>query len=141
MKDVAPPLPKILFVCTGNSCRSQMAEAWMRILRNNVFSPHSAGIAAHGLDPHAVKVMAEEGIDISGHCSKPIDDFSGVAFDCIITLSERARTHLPRAPHTAATLHAGFNAPRRRPATFPKNDGLDEYRHVRDQIRTFVTAL
>ena len=133
---------RLLFVCTGNSCRSQMAEAWARVLLGDACEPCSAGISAHGLDAHAVTVMAEAGVDISHGRAKTVAEFRDRPLDCIITLSERARLQLPYAGHDAPAIHAGFDAPRRRqPAHATAGDGLDEYRRVRDGIRAFVAAL
>ena len=133
---------RLLFVCTGNSCRSQMAEAWARALLGNTCEPCSAGITSHGLDTHAITVMAEKGIDISGCRSKTIADFSDRPFDGIVTLSERARVLFSYARYEAVAIHAGFAAPRKRLATdLTAGDGLDEYRRVRDDIETFVVSL
>jgi arsenate reductase len=81
---------KVLFLCTGNSCRSQMAEGWARHLKGDVIEPYSAGIEPHGLDPKAVKVMAEAGVDISGHRSKHIDEVKDIAFDYVVTVCDQA---------------------------------------------------
>ena len=82
---------KILFLCTGNSCRSQIAEGWARKLKSDLIEPYSAGIEPHGLDPIAVKVMAEVGVDISNNRSKHLDDFKGVNFDFVITVCDYAQ--------------------------------------------------
>jgi arsenate reductase len=133
---------RILFVCTGNSCRSQMAEAWTRVLLGDVFDPHSAGIVPHGLDRHAVKVMAEAGVDITRHRSKVIDEFSGSEFDRVVTLSARARAALSSAPGQCAVTHAGVESPRKEQAGIPAgSDGLEDYRRVRDEIKAFVASL
>lgn len=119
-----------------------MAEAWTRVLLGDVFEPHSAGIVAHGLDRDAVKVMGEVGVDISDRRSKTVDDFLGLAFDYVVTLSARARVRLPYAWCPSLALHAGFAAPRRRQAEcLGADDGLDEYRCVREAIRVFVERL
>ncbi|HOM56840.1 MAG TPA: arsenate reductase ArsC, partial [Candidatus Latescibacteria bacterium] len=80
------PKLKILFLCTGNSCRSQMAEGWTRYLKGDEIEPFSAGIETHGLNPRAVRVMAEAGVDISGHRSKHVDELRDVAFDFVVTV-------------------------------------------------------
>jgi arsenate reductase (thioredoxin) len=77
---------KVLFLCTGNSCRSQMAEGWARHLKSDTIEPFSAGIETHGLNRHAVKVMAEQGVDISGHHSKNVKDLEQIDFDYVITV-------------------------------------------------------
>jgi len=85
-----PKKRKILFLCTGNSCRSQMAEGWARHLKGDVIEPYSAGIETHGLNPKAVQVMAEAGVDISGHQSKNLDELNDVPFDYVVTVCGRA---------------------------------------------------
>jgi len=91
-----PSKIKILFLCTGNSCRSQMAEEWTRYLRGDVVEPHSAGVKPHGVDQRAIKAMAEVGIDISGQESKSVDEVGDLEFDYVITLCNHAQSFLPR---------------------------------------------
>ena len=81
---------KVLFLCTGNSCRSQMAEGWTRHIKSDCIDPYSAGIEAHGLNPDAVRVMAEAGVDISGQRSKRVGELRGVGFDYVVTVCGRA---------------------------------------------------
>ena len=88
---------KILFLCTGNSCRSQMAEGWARHLKGGLFEAYSAGVKTHGLNANAVRVMAEVGVDISGHRSKQVDELSGIEFDHVVTVCGNARV-LPGIP-------------------------------------------
>ncbi len=102
---------KVLFLCTGNSCRSQMAEGWARHLKPEAVEPYSAGIAKHGLNPHAVAVMAEAGVDISGHHSKTLDDLAGVALDCVVTVCGHAHETCPVFPGEATVVHRGFASP------------------------------
>ncbi|MCX6897352.1 MAG: arsenate reductase ArsC [Verrucomicrobia bacterium] len=133
---------KILFLCTGNSCRSQMAEGWARRLKGNVIEPYSAGIEKHGMNPHAVKVMAEAGVDISGHFSKTLDDLTGVTFDYVITVCGHANEHCPVFPGKTKVIHVGFEDPPK--LTKNMDDGeakLVIYRRVRDEIRRFVATL
>ena len=80
---------KVLFLCTGNSCRSQMAEGWARHLKKDVLEPYSAGIETHGLNPNAVKVMAEVGVDISQHHSKNLNELADISFDHVVTVCGR----------------------------------------------------
>ena len=80
------PVPRVLFLCTGNSCRSQMAEGWARALHGERLEACSAGVETHGLNPRAVQVMGEAGVDISGHRSQHVDEFDGVAFDLVVTV-------------------------------------------------------
>jgi arsenate reductase (thioredoxin) len=132
----------VLFLCTGNSCRSQMAEGWARALRGDVLEPYSAGIETHGLNPNAVSVMAEAGVDISGHVSKNVDSLAGVPFDCVVTVCGRANESCPFFPGSAKVVHVGFDDP---PALAKFVEGeqakLDCYRRVRDEIRAFVETL
>ena len=133
---------KILFLCTGNSCRSQMAEGWARALKSGVLEPYSAGIEKHGLNPYAVKVMAEAGVDISGQHSKLLDELAGIRFDYVVTVCGHAREHCPWFPGEARVVHAGFDDPPRLAAACDSEEAkLDCYRRVRDQIKAFVEKL
>jgi arsenate reductase len=133
---------KILFLCTGNSCRSQMAEGWARRLKGDVVEAYSAGIRTHGLNPLAVKVMAEAGVDISGHRSKDVEELLDVRFDHVVTVCDDAHETCPFFPGSAKVTHVGFDDPPR----LAKNAGTDEealihYRRVRDEIRAFIERL
>ena len=133
---------KILFLCTGNSCRSQMAEGWARHLKGDVIEPYSAGIEKHGMNPHAVKVMAEVGVDLSKHYSKTLDDLTGVIFDCVVTVCGHANEHCPIFPGKAKVVHVSFEDPPKLTKHLP--DGEEKlviYRRVRDEIRRFVETL
>ena len=103
----------VLFLCTGNSCRSQMAEGWARRLAGDVMEPYSAGIEKHGLNPHAVQAMAEAGVDISKHQSKTLDELSDVDFDYVITVCVNAHETCPVFPGNATVMHQGFDDPPR----------------------------
>ena len=133
---------KILFLCTGNSCRSQMAEGWTRALKSGQIEAFSAGIATHGLDPRAVQVMAEAGVDISGHRSKTVADLPTKDFDCVVTVCDHARESCPLFPGKAKVVHVGFDDPPRlaRDAQ-TEEEALVPYRRVRDEIKAFVEAL
>ncbi len=133
---------KILFLCTGNSCRSQMAEGWARKLKNDIIEPYSAGIETHGLNPYAVKVMAEAGVDISGHKSKLLTDLDGIDFDYVVTVCGHAHENCPLFPGKARVIHVGFDDPPKL-AKDVKNEEekLNCYRRVRDEICKFVSAL
>lgn len=130
---------KVLFLCTGNSCRSQMAEGWARHLKGNVIEAYSAGIETHGLNPNAVKVMAEAGVDISGHRSKHVDELKDVAFDYVVTVCDNAHESCPLFPGKTRVVHVGFDDPPRlaREAK-TEEEKLAHYRRVRDEIRKFV---
>ena len=91
---------KVLFLCTGNSCRSQMAEGWARALKGDQVEPYSAGIEKHGMNPHAVKVMAEAGVDISKHVSKTPAEIGPVEFDYVVTVCGHADENCPVFPAT-----------------------------------------
>jgi len=133
---------KILFLCTGNSCRSQMAEGWARALKSDVIEARSAGIETHGLNPRAVQVMAEAGVDISSHHSRHVDEFAGREFDVVITVCSNAHESCPVFPGATRIVHRGFDDP---PALArgadDENWALAPYRRVRDEIRTFVSGL
>lgn len=133
---------KILFLCTGNSCRSQMAEAWTRRLKSETIEAHSAGIETHGLNPNAVKVMAEAGVDISAQQSKHVNDLPKIEFDYVITLCDHASQHCPFFPGKARIMHFGFDdPPRLAKEAKTEEEALDCYRRVRDEIRSFVEKL
>lgn len=133
---------KILFLCTGNSCRSQMAEGWARFLKGDVLEAYSAGVETHGLNPNAVKVMAEAGVDISGHRSQHIDEFKEVALDHVITVCGHAHESCPVFSGNTKVTHVGFDdPPRLAKEAATDEDALDHYRRVRDEIRSFVETL
>lgn len=137
------PKLKVLFLCTGNSCRSQMAEGWARHLRGDVIEPYSAGIEARGLNPHAVKVMAEAGVDISGQQSKTVEALRDVPFDVVVTVCGHAHETCPAWLGTGAkVVHAGFDDPPVLAAgEADPEKALGHYRRVRDEIRAFVQTL
>ena len=133
---------KVLFLCTGNSCRSQMAEGWARSLKSGVMKAYSAGIETHGLNPNAVKVMMEAGVDISSQCSKHVDDFKDVAFDYVVTVCGHANENCPFFPGQTSVIHAGFDDPPKLAETAEtEEEALKHYRRVRDEIRTFIETL
>ena len=133
---------KILFLCTGNSCRSQMAEGWTRQLRGDRIEAYSAGIEAHGLNPDAVRVMREAGVDISGQRSKLVGELRGIEFDYVVTVCDNAREACPVFPGKAKVVHVGFDDPPHLAADARTEDErLAVYRRVRDAIRAFVETL
>ncbi len=135
-------LLKILFLCTGNSCRSQMAEGFARHLKGNLIIPFSAGIEAKGLDSCAVEVMKEIGIDISGQQSKTIKDLGNVKFDYVITLCDSAQKNCPFFPAKYGIIHRGFDDPIRLASNeTSKQNILEHYRRIRDEIRMYVQTL
>jgi arsenate reductase len=130
---------KVLFLCTGNSCRSQMAEGWTRRLKGDLIEPYSAGVESHGLNPNAVKVMAEAGVDISSHRSKHLDEVRDIAFDYVVTVCDNANESCPVFPGTVKRVHIGFDDPPRLARNArTEEEALGYYRRVRDEIRAFV---
>ena len=133
---------KILFLCTGNSCRSHMAEGWVRHLKGDVIEPYSAGIETHGLNPNAVKVMAESGVDISAHRSKHVSDLMNIHFDYVVTVCKHASENCPIFPGNAEVIHVGFDdPPKLAKEVGTEEQALDCYRRVRDEIKEFVQTL
>ena len=137
-----PEKAKVLFLCTGNSCRSQMAEAWVRHLKNDELAPYSAGVKPKGVDPRAVKAMTEAGIDISGQTSKDVDSLGDLVFDYVVTLCDNARESCPYFPAKTRVMHQGFDDPPQL-AEDSKNEeeAMGHYRRVRDEIKAFVESL
>ena len=129
----------ILFLCTGNSCRSQMAEGWARNLKSDVIEAHSAGIRPIGVSSRAIKAMAEAGVDISTHRSKHIDDLVGVDFDYVVTLCDNAAENCPSFSGRAEVVHRPFEDPYF--ASGSEEQIMATFRRVRDQIREFVETL
>ena len=133
---------KILFVCTANACRSQMAEGWARHLRADVIEPFSAGVCAVGLSGKAVQVMAEAGVDISHHRSKTVDELKETEVDYVVTLCPHAHRLLPDFPEKTRVIHFAFDDPPSLAAyAVTEQEALVHYRRVRDEIRKFVEKL
>jgi arsenate reductase len=131
--------PKVLFLCTGNSCRSQMAEGWARHLLSDRIEPFSAGIEAHGMNPNAVRVMQEAGVDITGQSSKLASTLADVPLDLVITVCGHADENCPVFLTRARVVHVGFDDPPKLAKSAANEDeALDHYRRVRDEIRAFV---
>lgn len=131
----------ILFLCTGNSCRSQMAEGLCRALLGDRLEPASAGIEKHGLNSDAVAVMAEIGIDISAQQSKTLDELGG-DFDYVVTVCDHASETCPYFPARTAVLHHSFDDPPRLAANASsREEALGHYRRVRDEIREYILTL
>ena len=137
---------RVLFLCTGNSYRSQMAEGWARHLQADGLEAASAGIEADGLNPRAVAVMAEAGVDISSHRSQSLDQLvnqmTDLHFDLVVTVGDNAAQNCPVCPGRARMLHQPFDDPPRLAAdTATEEEALAPYRRVRDEIRVFVETL
>ncbi len=136
------PKLKVLFLCTRNSCRSQMAEGWARKLRSDQVQPFSAGVEPAGLDPRAVQVMAESGVDISRQRSKHVDELADARFDLVVTLCDGARERCTVPPHAKRVVHVGFDdPPELAKQARSEAEALEPYRRVRDEIRSFVRSL
>lgn len=132
---------KLLFLCTGNSCRSQMAEGWTRHLKGDEIEAYSAGVETHGLNPDAVTVMREAGVDISGHRSKLVTDLSeSMTFDYVVTVCGHAHENCPYFPGTV--IHVGFDdPPSLTKGISDREEILNVYRRVRDDIKRFAESL
>jgi len=133
---------KVLFLCTGNSCRSQMAEGWARHLRGDLLEPYSAGIEKHGMNPHAMAVMKEAGVDLSNQSSKTVAELGPVRFDAVVTVCGHAHEHCPAFSGSARVVHVAFEDPPKLTRDLPDGAAkLAVYRRVRDEIRAFVETL
>ena len=137
------PKIKVLFLCTGNSCRSQMAEGWARHLKGAVIEAYSAGIEIHGLNPLAVKVMVEAGVDIAEQQSKSVEAVKDVPFDYVVTVCGHANETCPMwLSGKAKVVHIGFDDPPALARTAKsEEEELGHYRRVRNEIRAFVETL
>lgn len=135
-------MTRVLFLCTGNSCRSQMAEGWARALKSDSIDPYSAGIETHGLNPDAVRVMAESGVDISHQRSKHVSELKEIAFDYVVTVCGHAHENCPVFPGKSKIVHVGFpDPPKLAEEVESAEEKLDCYRMVRDKIRAFIETL
>ena len=133
---------RILFLCTGNSCRSQMAEGWAKHLKGDTIESYSAGIETHGLNPSAVRVMEEAGVDISRHRSKHISELEDIEFDYVFTVCGHADENCPVFPGKTKIVHVGFDDPPKLAAEArTEEERLNHYRRVRNEIKTFVERL
>lgn len=135
------PKLKVLFLCTGNSCRSQMAEAWSRMLHGDRFDAYSAGTVPKPIDPRAMAVMREVGVDLATQRSKNVADLAAIDFDRVVTVCDNARESCPMFLRPIPTLHVGFDDPPRLAVELPAAEALSPYRRVRDEIRAFVERL
>ena len=136
------PKLRILFLCTGNSCRSQMAEGWARNIHGDRLQLYSAGTRPGRVDPLAVRVMREVGVDISAHRSKHLNEVLEVGFDWVVTVCDHANESCPVFPGDVKRLHVGFDDPPRLAAdASSEEEALEHYRRVRDEIHTFIEDL
>ncbi len=130
---------KVLFLCTGNACRSQMAEGWARHLKSDRIEAYSAGICPIGVSSRAAEAMYESGVDISGHKSQHLDEFSDVDFDYVVTLCDNAAEQCPVFGGSAKVIHRPFEDPYF--ATGTKEQVMAQFRKARDLIRVFVEGM
>ncbi len=132
----------VLFLCTGNSCRSQMAEGWAHALKSDVIEPYSAGIEKHGMNPYAVKVMAEAGVDITKQHSKLLTELGNIRFDYVVTVCGHAHESCPVFLGKTTVVHVGFDdPPKLAQVCLSEEEKLNVYRRVRDEIKAFVAKL
>ena len=136
------PKLKILFLCTGNSCHSQMAEGWARHIHGDRMEPYSAGIVPDRVDPRAVQVMGEVGVDISGHQSKHLKEVLPVGLDWVVTVCDHANESCPVFPGDVRRMHVGFDdPPRLADGAESEEETLGHYRRVQGEVRAFVETL
>jgi arsenate reductase (thioredoxin) len=134
--------PKVLFLCTGNSCRSQMAEGWARHLKGDQIEAYSAGVEPHGMNPKAMQVMAEAGAEISGQSSKHVHSLAHISFDYVVTVCGHANETCPMFPGKTKVIHVGFDDPPAMAKTAAtEEEAMGNYRRVRDEIRDWVETL
>ena len=126
---------KILVLCTGNSCRSQIAEGYLRHFANGNAEVYSAGVETHGVNPKAIAIMQEDGIDISNHTSTIIDEYYDIDFDFVITVCDNAKERCPFFPTKAKKFHQNFSDPAK--AEGSEDEIREEFRKVREEIKTY----
>ncbi|MDN5289135.1 MAG: arsenate reductase ArsC [Mucilaginibacter sp.] len=129
-------MKNILVLCTGNSCRSQIAQGYLQHFAADQAQVYSAGVEIHGVNPKAVKIMADDGIDISHHTSNHVDEYMDVPFDYIITVCDNAKENCPYFPSTAQRFHQNFPDPAK--ATGTEQEVMEEFKRVRDMIKTYA---
>lgn len=128
-------MKKVLVLCTGNSCRSQMAEGYLRHFADVDVQIYSAGIETHGVNTTAIKVMLESGIDISAHSSNNINEYTDIIFDFVITVCDNANESCPYFPNKAKKLHRNFPDPAKAQGT--EEDIMNEFRKVSEMIKSY----
>jgi arsenate reductase len=128
-------MKNILVLCTGNSCRSQIAEGYLQFFAGDKASVYSAGIETHGVNPKAIQVMAEDHIDISKHTSNNVDEYFDVPFDYVVTVCDNAKENCPYFPTQAERFHFNFPDPAKAMGT--ADEVMDEFRRVREMIKTY----
>ncbi|RAJ24911.1 arsenate reductase ArsC [Pedobacter cryoconitis] len=131
-------MKKVLVLCTGNSCRSQLAEGFLRQFAGNQAEIYSAGIEVHGVNPKAIQVMSEAGLDISAHTSNHVDEYAAIDFDYVITVCDNAKESCPYFPARAIKFHYNFPDPAKAKGT--DDEVMQEFRRVRDLIKEYSSA-
>ena len=129
-------MKRILVLCTGNSCRSQIAEGYLKHFTGNKTEVYSAGIETHGVNPRAIEIMKEDGIDISHHTSNNVNEYRNIDFDYVITVCDHAKERCPVFPSSAKKLHYNFPDPAK--ATGSEEAIMKQFRQVRDMIKTYA---
>lgn len=129
-------MKKVLVLCTGNSCRSQIAEGYLRHFAGKKAEVYSAGIETHGVNPKAISTMLEDGIDISGHTSNNMDEYRGIDFDYVITVCDHAQENCPYFPSKAQRFHHNFPDPARAEGT--EEEIAEQFREVRQQVKEYM---
>jgi arsenate reductase (thioredoxin) len=129
-------MKKIFVLCTGNSCRSQIAEGYLRHFAGQRAEVYSAGVETHGVNPRAISIMAEDGLDISAHTSKHVDEYADLDFDFVITVCDNARERCPYLPGRAEKLHHNFPDPAK--ATGTEEEIMAEFRRVREMVKAYA---
>jgi arsenate reductase (thioredoxin) len=129
----------ILVLCTGNSCRSQIAEGYLRFFHSDVANIYSAGVETHGVNPRAIETMLADGIDISAHTSNHVDEYLEINFDLILTVCDHASERCPIFPSTAKRLHHNFPDPAK--ATGSEQEIQEAFAAVREEIKSFCQQL
>ena len=128
-------MKNILVLCTGNSCRSQIAQGYLQVFAEDRAKIYSAGVETHGVNPKAIAVMEEDGIDISHHTSNHIDEYENIDFDYVFTVCDNAKERCPVFPTKAIKTHHNFSDPAKAQGT--EEEILNEFRRVRDEIKFF----
>lgn len=129
-------MKNVLVLCTGNSCRSQIAEGYLRQFAGDKAQIYSAGIETHGVNPKAIEIMRRDGIDISGHTSNNIDEYDQIPFDYVITVCDNAKENCPYFPTNAIKLHHDFPDPAKAKGT--DDEIMEQFREVRELIRRYT---
>jgi arsenate reductase (thioredoxin) len=131
-------MKKVLVLCTGNSCRSQIAEGYLKHFAGNKAEIYSAGVETHGVNPRAIATMQEDGIDISMHTSNNIEEYQNIDFDFVITVCDNAKERCPYFPTSAKKFHYNFPDPAK--ATGTEEEILQEFRAVRGMIKAYCKS-